>query len=86
MSHMYNPPYLTEFNGDLFEGDIKLPPNLSRAGRKTNRWPSGVFYYHLTTGISMFYCTENSTIPSVENRKIDLANNFEAKLRNIFLY
>lgn len=47
--------YFTEFNGELFEGDIILPPNLSRAGRRTNRWPGGVFYYHLTSGISTFY-------------------------------
>ncbi|XP_028394112.1 nematocyst expressed protein 6-like [Dendronephthya gigantea] len=41
-----------EFNGELFEGDLILPPSLSRAGRKTNRWPGGIFYYTLTSGIT----------------------------------
>ena len=47
--------FFTEFNSELFEGDIILPPNLSRAARNRNRWPGGVFYYHLTSGISTFY-------------------------------
>ncbi|CAB4020316.1 zinc metallo ase nas-15-like, partial [Paramuricea clavata] len=41
-----------EFNGELFEGDLILPPSLSRAGRKANRWPGGIFYYRLTSGIT----------------------------------